>query len=121
MNPPPLPSGQSPAATTVVPPDFEEPEPDTQNDLPPITDPELLAALESTPTERTPIPPPEDAPNVSEICTLRSPPPIRDGEEGPAREEESLRFLQKITLPEEGVVLLGVSPYDQQVCLARKS
>jgi hypothetical protein len=103
----------------MAPPDFEEPEPDTQSDLPPITDPELLAALESTPTERTPIPPPDEAPNVSEIRTLRSPPPVREEDEPSG--EEPLRFLQNIGIPGEGVAILKATPHDQQVRLARKS
>ncbi|MCS6898179.1 MAG: hypothetical protein RMJ98_00445 [Myxococcales bacterium] len=82
MNPPPLPRGQSLEQVTVAAPEFTELEPDTQNDLPPITDPELLAALESVPTEKTPIPPPEETPNISDICTLRSPPPICGGAGG---------------------------------------
>lgn len=69
VNPPPL-AGLSPAATTMLPPSYDEEAPDTQDDLPVI---EIEA---SRPTERTPIPPsltPTDALAVSH--TILSPPP----------------------------------------------
>lgn len=119
MNPPPPPPGQSPAATTVAPPGFEEREPDTQNDLHRITDPDLLAALEATPTERTPIPPPDETP-TTDIRTLRSPPPERSEDEGPPWTVDSL--LQQAGSTTAPVVPPWSPPlHDEQVRLARKS
>jgi len=115
MNPPPLP-GPSPAAITMA-PSFEE-EPDTQDDLPFAVEQAMFGVLQASPTERTPVPPPEETPNASDIRTLRSPPPERG--EGEAEDFELAIEAQSACAPGSAVAHWLPALHDQQVRLARK-